>query len=45
MLSRSCVHACTQVVETALGIGYRMLDNAAEYGNEDEVGKALHKVL
>jgi diketogulonate reductase-like aldo/keto reductase len=31
------------VAETALGLGYRMLDNAAEYGNEDEVGKALHK--
>jgi diketogulonate reductase-like aldo/keto reductase len=34
-----------QVAETALGVGYRMLDNAAEYGNEDEVGKALHKVV
>jgi diketogulonate reductase-like aldo/keto reductase len=32
-----------EVAETALGVGYRHLDNAAEYGNEGEVGKALHK--
>jgi diketogulonate reductase-like aldo/keto reductase len=33
------------VAETALGVGYRLLDNAAEYGNEDQVGKAIHKVM
>ena len=30
-----------QAVETALGYGYRMLDCAAMYGNEDVIGSVL----
>ena len=30
-------------VETALQVGYRHIDTAAAYGNEREVGKAIHQ--
>jgi 2,5-diketo-D-gluconate reductase B len=33
--------ACRQSVETALGLGYRHIDTAAVYGNEDAVGAAV----
>ena len=36
--------ACTQAVETALRVGYRHLDTAEIYGNEDAVGEALRTV-
>ncbi|MCP3098424.1 aldo/keto reductase [Myxococcus sp. K15C18031901] len=32
---------CQRSVEEALRIGYRLIDTAAAYGNEDAVGKAL----
>ena len=31
-----------QAVATALEVGYRLLDTAASYGNEDAVGRAVH---
>jgi len=31
------------VVETALGIGYRLFDTAYNYGNEESLGKSLKK--
>lgn len=30
---------------TALGLGYRLLDTAAFYGNEDTVGRAVQKAM
>ncbi|WP_163269595.1 aldo/keto reductase [Chelativorans alearense] len=33
--------ACTDLVSHALGIGYRHVDTAAIYGNEQEVGEAI----
>lgn len=32
---------CQQVVEDALEVGYRLLDTAASYGNEEAVGRAI----
>jgi 2,5-diketo-D-gluconate reductase B len=32
---------CTDVVRTALGLGYRHIDTAQAYGNEREVGRAI----
>jgi diketogulonate reductase-like aldo/keto reductase len=32
---------CEQAVRTALDVGYRLIDTAAAYGNEDAVGRAL----
>ncbi|XP_043823396.1 aldo-keto reductase family 1 member D1 isoform X3 [Dromiciops gliroides] len=36
---------CTQSVMTAIDIGYRHIDGALAYGNEHEVGKAIHKKM
>ena len=33
--------ACTNIVKTALGLGYRHIDTAQAYGNEDDVGRAI----
>ena len=30
-------------VETALGVGYRLIDTAAAYGNEREVGEGIRR--
>jgi len=32
---------CQRSVEDALGVGYRLLDTAASYQNEEAVGKAI----
>ena len=32
---------CQQAVENALEVGYRLIDTAASYGNEEAVGKAI----
>lgn len=34
-----------EIAATAISVGYRHFDNAAEYGNEDEVGKAIHEAI
>ena len=34
---------CEQVVSDALKAGYRMIDTASSYGNEEAVGKAVRK--
>lgn len=34
---------CEQAVLTALQAGYRLIDTAASYGNENAVGKAIKK--
>ncbi len=36
------VRNCAEVVTAALRIGYRHIDTARSYGNEEEVGKAIH---
>lgn len=33
------------VLDNALGAGYRLIDSAAVYGNEQDIGKALKKLL
>jgi 2,5-diketo-D-gluconate reductase B len=33
--------ACTDIVKTALAVGFRHIDTAQAYGNEDDVGRAL----
>ena len=33
--------ACTDIVKTALSVGYRHIDTAQAYGNEDQVGRAI----
>jgi diketogulonate reductase-like aldo/keto reductase len=35
--------ACEQAVRQALASGYRLLDTAAAYGNEESVGRAINK--
>ncbi len=35
--------ACERAVVEALQIGYRMIDTASSYGNETEVGNAIHR--
>lgn len=32
-------------IKTALGVGYRLFDGAAAYGNEKEVGEALNESI
>lgn len=32
---------CRRAVEDALSVGYRLLDTAASYGNEEAVGAAI----
>ncbi|WP_032506789.1 aldo/keto reductase, partial [Streptococcus mutans] len=34
---------CERVVTEAIKVGYRLLDTAAVYGNEEAVGNAVHK--
>lgn len=34
-----------QAVETALEVGYRSIDTASIYGNEEEVGQAIAAVV
>lgn len=34
--------ACMRAVGSAFGVGYRLIDTAAHYGNEEAVGKAIH---
>jgi diketogulonate reductase-like aldo/keto reductase len=34
---------CERVVTDALGVGYRLLDTAASYGNEEAVGNAIKR--
>ena len=34
---------CEQVVVDALEVGYRLLDTAASYGNEEAVGQAIKR--
>jgi diketogulonate reductase-like aldo/keto reductase len=36
---------CIDTVKTALGLGYRHLDTAERYGNEEWVGEGLHQGL
>ena len=36
---------CEEVVYEAIKTGYRLLDSAADYGNELEVGKGIKKAL
>ena len=33
---------CEQVVTDAINIGYRLIDTASSYQNEEAVGKAIH---
>jgi 2,5-diketo-D-gluconate reductase B len=33
--------ACTEIVKTALAVGYRHIDTAQAYGNEEAVGRAI----
>ena len=35
------VAECQRAVEDALSVGYRLLDTAASYGNEEAVGAAI----
>ena len=34
--------ACEQAVKDALSIGYRLIDTASSYQNEEAVGRAVH---
>ena len=34
---------CEQAVADAISVGYRMIDTAASYGNEEAVGRALKR--
>ena len=35
---------CEQAVRDAIDVGYRLIDTAASYGNEEAVGKAIKKI-
>lgn len=37
--------ACEQAVYDAIKVGYRAIDTAQAYGNEAEVGKAVHRAI
>jgi 2,5-diketo-D-gluconate reductase A len=39
----SDLEACERSVSDAIEIGYRLIDTAASYGNEEAVGKAIQK--
>lgn len=43
VLDRANRHLTTQAVETALATGYRLIDTAASYGNEREVGEGIRR--
>jgi diketogulonate reductase-like aldo/keto reductase len=34
---------CERAVSDALGVGYRLIDTAASYGNEEAVGNAIRR--
>ena len=40
-MSNTDLAECQRSVEDALGVGYRLLDTAASYQNEEAVGKAI----
>lgn len=37
------VEECTQMVSTAIALGYHLIDTAQMYGNEREVGEGIKK--
>src|SRR5688500_9502071 len=40
---RSSPEGALHAVSTALAMGYRLIDTAAAYGNEAQVGEAIHR--
>ena len=37
------LEACARSVQDAIQIGYRLIDTAASYGNEESVGKGIQR--